>query len=150
MLILSFPDQADNLIEYHVEDPIEMSVDNLKEDPIEDPVEDPIEDLFEDSFEDPISLDIIDDPFQDPMEAPIEDDEEKPEEKELSSRISEDWKFVTNNTRIVVLPDPKLTSLLRFISFTSRPLTNNTVYFWYFQPITKVPWTFLLLGSLHA
>ena len=30
----------------------------------------------------------------------------------FSSMISEDWKFITEHTRIVVLPDPRLSSLL--------------------------------------
>ena len=42
----------------------------------------------------------------------IEEEEEEVEEYETNSIISEDWKYVTNNTRIVVLPDPRLTSLL--------------------------------------
>jgi len=39
-------------------------------------------------------------------------EKEEVEEYETNSIISEDWKYVTNNTRIVVLPDPRLTSLL--------------------------------------
>ena len=42
----------------------------------------------------------------------IEEEVEEVEEYETNSIISEDWKYVTNNTRIVVLPDPRLTSLL--------------------------------------
>ena len=43
------------------------------------------------------------------------------------SPISEDWKFVTANTRIVVLPDPRLSSLVHDLDNDDQSSTSELV-----------------------